>query len=367
MVISAQALKKTGLAAAGRVYSEIRQINSNNGARAVLAVIEAQQGRTDRKQIGLADAYAREVLGSEKYAPWLHVYTAVSGRFKDGWIPDNYYGLVVSAAKATDVAGVARVKSFTNRILNTKALPDIAYVVDGIYYSTEYRPVRPEHLPALLFADTDFVYFKEDGSAQGRSVSIMRPADFPAGGRPRLPDGVFQAPIRQHAFFRQLSPKSTATLRITTARELDGTVAVKAAYLRGGRAGDDIVTCRTHVRVPLDRETGALADWGYLHDWRRTDRHPDTGFRFAGNAVPNFRDVAVLCRTLHESCPHMLCLGWDTCINEAGEAQIMEWNSRHNDIKFSEATTGPCFLGLGWERLWRREEPARLGTATEVC
>jgi hypothetical protein len=31
----------------------------------------------------------------------------------------------------------------------------------------------------------------------------------------------------------------------------------------------------------------------------------------------------------------------------------MEWNGTYNDIKFSEATQGPCFADLGWERLWK--------------
>lgn len=354
MGISTQALKNAGLATADKIYSELRQINSNSQARTILGTIEREQGRTDRKQINLANDYARDVLGSEKYAPWLHVYTAVSGRFKEGWIPDNYYGLVVSSVKANDVARVARVKSFTNRILNTKALPDLAYVIDGIFYTTDYKPIRSPELAALLFERHDRVFFKADGSAQGRSVTIMRREDFAEGVQNRLPDGVFQSPIRQNAFFAAMSPKSTATLRITTARDLDGYISVKAAYLRGGRATDDIVTCRSHVRVPLDRDTGAMADWGYLHDWRKTDHHPDTGFRFAGNAIPNYRAAADLCKALHESCPHILCLGWDTCIDDAGEAQIMEWNSRYNDIKFSEATTGPCFRGLGWEDLWKR-------------
>jgi hypothetical protein len=29
---------------------------------------------------------------------------------------------------------------------------------------------------------------------------------------------------------------------------------------------------------------------------------------------------------------------------------VLEWNSKHCDIKFSEASTGPCFLGLDWEQ-----------------
>ena len=30
--------------------------------------------------------------------------------------------------------------------------------------------------------------------------------------------------------------------------------------------------------------------------------------------------------------------------------KVIEWNAKHCDIKFSEASTGPCFLGLGWEK-----------------
>lgn len=353
MTLTAESLKKTGLAAAERVYTELRQIHSNQQAHAVLRSVESQRGPTDRTWLRRADEYAREELGSAKYAPWLQVYAAVSGGFREGWIPDNYYGLVVDPQKSGKAAGVALLKSFTNRILNTNALPDLAYVIDGLYYSRDYRPIAESELIERLFERDERVVFKADNSFQGRSVTFMTRADFPRGAG-RLPDGVFQAPIRQHGFFAAISPRSTATLRITTARELDGNVAVKAAYLRVGRAADDIVTCRTHVRVAVDTHTGRLSDTGYLHDWRSTDTHPDTGFHFAGRVIPRFGQAAELCRSLHASCPHMLCLGWDVCIDQDEQPQIMEWNARYNDIKFSEATMGPCFRGLGWEKLWRR-------------
>jgi len=347
-----ETLKKTGFAAATRVYTELRQIHSNQQANTVLRAVESQRGPTDRVALRRADEYAREVLGSARYAPWLHVYAAVSGGFREGWIPDNYYGLVVDPLKSGEAAKVALLKSFTNRILNTEALPDLAYAIDGIYYARNYRPVSRQQLIEILFADDERTVFKADNSFQGRSVTFMTREDFADGHR--LPDGVFQRPIRQHDFFAAMSPRSTATLRITTARELDGSVSVKAAYLRVGRATDDIVTCRSHVRVAVDPVTGTLGDTGYLHDWRRTEAHPDTGFRFAGQAVPQFVEAARLCQSLHESCPHMLCLGWDLCIDQQDQPRIMEWNARYNDIKFSEATMGPCFRGLGWEELWRR-------------
>lgn len=362
MPLSAKSLKKISLAAAKRFYTELqqtqRQAHYNQQAQAVLRAVESQRGPTDRSAVRQADEYAREVLGSARYAPWLHVYAAVSGSFREGWIPDNYYGLVVDPHKSGEVAKVALIKSFTNRILNTEALPDLGYVIDGLYYSRDYRPVSQRELTDILFARDDRVVFKADNSYQGRSVSFMTREDSPVSGRPPLPDGVFQAPIRQHDFFAALSPSATATLRITTARELDGSIAVKAAYLRLGRVQDDIVRSRSHVRVAVDPASGALDETGFLHDWRTIDAHPDTGLRFGGRVIPHFAAATQLCRSLHQGCPHMPCLGWDLCIDQDDQPRLMEWNARYNDIKFSEATHGPCFRGLGWENLWRQHAAA---------
>src|SRR5690348_5528889 len=74
---------------------ELRQKHYNYQAHAVLRSIEGQQGPTDKRLVKLANAYSRDVFGSIKYAPWLRVYAAISGGFKEGWIPDNYYGIVV--------------------------------------------------------------------------------------------------------------------------------------------------------------------------------------------------------------------------------------------------------------------------------
>jgi hypothetical protein len=322
MSLSTESLKKAGTTAANRVYTELRQQHSKAQARSVLHAIELQQGTTNPRTIRLANEYARAALGSVHYAPWMHVYAAISGGFKEGWIPDNYYGLAVDPLKSGEAAKVVILKTFTNRILNTEALPDLAYVIDGVYYARNFKPLPAAELTDVLFERDERVFFKADNSYQGKSVLIMTREDFPRTAR--LPDGVFQAPIKQHAFFAPISPRATATLRITTARQLDGTVAVKAAYLRAGRAADEIVRCRSHVRVSLDAGTGELSDVGYLHDWRRVSEHPDTGFRFAQRSIPHFGNATALCQSLHESCPHMHCIGWDVCIDDDDRVKIME-------------------------------------------
>jgi hypothetical protein len=354
MNLSADSLKDAGSDFATTLANEFRHRRSNQRARLALKGVEKQQGTTGSATVNRCNEYAQEVLGSRRYAPWLHVYAAVSGGFKEGWIPDNYYGLVVYPTKNPIASKVSLLKTFTNRILDTEALPDLAYVIDGVYFSRAFRPVSESELIPTLFDEHERAYFKPDDSGAGRSILIMTRKDFVDGRKPMLPDGVFQAPITQHEFFEALSPNATATVRITTAKALDGTIAVKAAYLRMGRSSDDIVRSASAVKVPLDRNTGALGDFGYLPDWHRIDTHPDTGFRFSGSSVPHFLDAIALCQSLHERCPHMPCVGWDVCSDRDGKIQIMEWNAYHNDIKFSEATTGPCFRGLGWETLWRR-------------
>jgi len=346
-------LRTASKSMAGKLDIGMRQVHSNFQARSVLRSIESQQGPANSRAIRQANQYAKEVLGSATYAPWLHVYTAINGSFQEGWIPDNYYAFVVGPRKGGAIARIVTIKSFTNRVLKSEAIPDIAYSLAGHFYSRDFRPVPAGEIASVLFDRHDRVFFKTDGLSQGRGVSILTRDDFRMGA-PRLPDGVFQSPIRQHGFFAGISPNSTATLRVTTAKNADGSVAVKAAYLRGGRAADSIVSCQTHVRVPLDKRTGELSETGYMQDWRKIDQHPDTGFRFAGNRIPHFEDIVALCTSLHESCPHFLCIGWDTCVNADDKVEIMEWNARYNDIKFSEATTGPCFRGLGWEDLWKQ-------------
>ena len=56
---------------------------------------------------------------------------------------------------------------------------------------------------------------------------------------------------------------------------------------------------------------------------------------------------------LHRSIPFVRSIGWDLIIDINDTVKVMEWNGYHNDIKFSEATQGPCFSDLGWEKLWK--------------
>ena len=68
---------------------------SNKKAYKALKGVESQKSKTDSSLIKMSDEYAMDVFGWKGFSPWFYVYSAMSGTFKEGWIPDNYYGKII--------------------------------------------------------------------------------------------------------------------------------------------------------------------------------------------------------------------------------------------------------------------------------
>lgn len=63
-----------------------------------------------------------------------------------------------------------------------------------------------------------------------------------------------------------------------------------------------------------------------------------------------FKTCVLTVTKLHKKAPYARCIGWDVTVDGDENVRLLEWNPEHNGIKFSEATQGPCFADLGWER-----------------
>ncbi|APX92748.1 hypothetical protein BWR19_07290 [Halomonas sp. 1513] len=347
------ALKRVLKQAALRLQRERCHAQHARMAQSLLGMIERRSGVLDSAVKRQARDYANEVLGSPKYAPWLQVYAAVQGEFVEGWIPGDYYQLVVLPCKNGQIGQATNTKTLTNRLLNSSALPDLAYLIDGIGYAADYTVMQPEALIDLLVTGQERVFYKPDHAFQGQGIRVLEKRDICVENLSTLPDGVFQRPIVQHQVFDALTPESTATLRLTTAKTPGGVVELRAADLRLGRSWDRFVRAVSEIRVPVDRMTGRLHSHGFMPDWAQVASHPDSGQSFGSIQIPSFHRAAETCCRLHQGFPHLGCIGWDVSIDRDRQVKIIEWNARHNSIVFSEATTGPSFLNLGWETLWK--------------
>ena len=320
-------------------------------ATSVLKSLETYLGKTNAADLKRADAYARDVLGHSCYAPWLHVYSAIAGRFKEGWIPDNYYGRIVIPKVKGEYGKTSNLRALQRATFGGEAFPDLAYFVNGIFGTPDGTPIPSDLLARHLFAECDSVVFKVDDSLQGKGVFFFDRRTFDIEKVRPLGNGVFQKTIVQHETLARFAQRAVATLRITTAVNDDGVASVRSCYVRLGRDADSHVQASSNLRVPVDYRTGEMGEEAYFPNWTVTRAHPDTHVRFAGVKIPAFEDCLLTALEHHAKVPYVRCVGWDMAVDDEGGVKIMEWNGVHNDIKFSEAIDGPCFADLGWDRL----------------
>lgn len=315
--------------------------------------VEFVNGKTDPKLIKLSNEYAMDVLGWRGYAPWLIVYSAMNGVFKEGWIPDNYYAKVVIPAIKGEYAKTSELRTLTNRLLINDVFPDILYLINGFFYSKDYQIINHNSIKDFLFKNTDIVVFKLDNTLQGLGVYFYDKSTFDLKKVKLLGNGVFQIFINQHSFFSEFMPNSVASLRVTTVLDNNGDASVRGSFLRIGRKKDTHVNATSDIIIAVDLKSGELDKYGYLDHWKTIDTHPDTDVLFENKFLPNFNKCTDTAVKLQKQMPFLRCIGWDMIVDENENVKIMELNGNHNDIKFCEAKQGPCFSDLGWENLWR--------------
>lgn len=320
-------------------------------ARRILKGIEDAKGSLSQQTIKQCDDYAIDVFGHRHFAAWLYVYSAVAGGFKEGWIPDNYYGSVV-VPKLKGVYGkVSCLKSLHATIFAHDSFPDILSYANGLFFDAECQVLYQDSVKAKLFANQERVIFKLDSSEQGKGIFFFDRGSFDISRIHNLGNGIFQRVINQHEVFQEFAKESVATMRMTTVIEDDGTTSLRACYLRLGTGTDTHVQSKSNIRIPIDIKSGVFNEVGFTPDWLEVDCHPTSKVRFQGKVIPAYDECRELVLRLHKRVPYTRCIGWDVTLDDRENVRIMEWNAEHNGIKFTEATQGPCFSDLHWERL----------------
>ena len=322
---------------------------SNKIAYGILRNVEEEKGEKLSSDLKFkAATYAKDVLGWKGFAPWLYVYTALSGEFKEGWLPDNYYGKMVIPKIQGDYGRVSFLKPLTNSLFKKEICPDIAYFINGKWFDKDFVYIASADILDVVFKNTDEAVCKLDQSYQGLGVFKLNKNSFKSSELEKRGNFVLQEYIQQHQFFNDFLSNAVATLRMTTVVTSNGNISLRASYLRLGRLKDTHVKSENHIRIPVDKINGELAKQGYLSNWKTIYEHPDTKISFENKVIPNYDKCVDLVLELHRKMPLVLSIGWDLIVDTNGEPVIMEWNGYSNDIKFSEATQGPCFKDCNW-------------------
>lgn len=296
--------------------------------------------------------YSMDVLGSLDFFPGLKSYTAYSREFKEGWIPNNYYGRVVLPSIKGDFCCIDNLKTHSKRLLQTDLIPDLAYCLAGDFMLTDGTKVCENELERILFEVNDFVFLKKNNSMRGYGVIKLDREKFKNCDLNSFGDFVIQSALTQHQFFENIVSGSIATLRVTTVKAKGVLTKNRLSSLRVGRYGDEFIRDTTTLVVGVS-PNGFLSENALGENWEMYPAHPDTGYVFKDQQIPFFELAEKVCEDLHDKLGLTGIIGWDICITPNGSVQILEWNAQYPGINYSEAMVGPNFNGLGWENLWK--------------
>ncbi len=329
---------------------------ANNAYRALIAA------RPDRvvspSQHKEIIEYSREVFGDQRFAPWLRLFSAHSGEFKEGWLPDNFFGTI--RKRLDPYPRLAMSRTFARKLMNTKQIPDIVSCVRGNWRDADSNPISRSKARKMVFATGETVFLKRDHSRRSRGTVELTVDDFDALPVNYSDAFVIQAKITQHATLSEWTPACVHTIRLTTFKGMNMAAELRGALVRVGRTSSNVVLASSLLRVSLDADTGITQGSGYDPSWTPHNYHPDTQVRFSGVTIPNFEQMKALVLGLHDRLPHVALIGWDMTVDQDGNAQIMEWNSFHPDIKFAEAATGPHFPEIAHKDALLSEKNQRL-------
>ncbi|WP_171909919.1 sugar-transfer associated ATP-grasp domain-containing protein [Aquisalimonas asiatica] len=297
---------------------------------------------TTRKEREDVRAYAKDVLGSLRYTPWLYVFTAYRGEFKEGWIPPDFYRETLPLIN-TGYRQVANAKTLSSRVLSTSAIPDEVYLLGGRWFDKTLQELGRADVEDKLLNSGGKYFVKMEESSGGKNVFLFDPMKMTVAGLEGVGNFVVQRGVDQHQFFDQFSPGSLGTIRILTGIPRASKPRCLEVHLRVGREGHQIYTAAGGIMIPVDKDTGVLGEYASDRYWKFCTRHPDTGASFFGKKIPNLENAVSLCEELHNKVSQFAIIGWDVAIDRDGETKVLEWNARDPGIKFCEPALGPCF------------------------
>lgn len=334
-----------------------RDLGNKNQAQQILSVM-AKHGQTlSGSDKAKCRDYAATILGDAKYEHWLQVYCAVSGEFKPGWIPDDYYFDHVVQRWNGEPGKTSYSKSVSGAVLNTPLLPDLLVLINGLFVTPSGQTIPEDRVKQSLFEASDRVVFKADSSIQGRGVFIYEPGDFDIAALKAIGNGVFQSFIQQHQDLDRFAPGVASTLRLTTVKKDDGATELRGAVIRFGRMASKFVKSQEQISLAVNTETGEMQRMAYDPNFTQLQKHPDTGVAFDGGIYPGFDIAKQAILDLHDRLRFSRCVGWDVVIDENKDVKIIEWNGFFNSLRGHEALQGPIMTGLGLEDLWKEPPP----------
>lgn len=170
----------------------------------------------------------------------------------------------------------------------------------------------------------------------------------------RINNLIVEERVRSCKELEAFHPQSLNTIRMFTISNGNRCELV-AAELRVG-VGDNVVdnVSANGIAAPIDRLSGTIIGDGRDKNGKTYVCHPDTGKVIKGFVIPYWDNVINACKEMASFIPNKVFAGWDVCVLDTGEIELIEVNPGAN-IKGLQTAYGyglrPRIQALGKELL----------------
>ena len=301
--------------------------------------------RTQEQEI---QDYWQGFLGYKIPTDWHRYFYARTGLFSVKYIPTSVYRLELTGR----LNQLPWCVPFSDKNLNDILLPDMKQPHTHLknrngYLFVENKAVSLEDAVDLC-ANIGDVIVKPTLSSHGDGVKKLHVENGIVDEKgTTLKDllvkygknFLIQDLVKQHPIMNALNPDSINTIRIVTYRK-GREVFVLYAAIRIGREGqaiDNESAGGISNKINMD---GTLCKYAYGAPGQDKIELTDSGVKLEGYQVPSFEKAIALVKEQHLNLPFQDLLGWDICIDEAGDPVMLEWNTTP---ELSQSAVGPAF------------------------
>lgn len=290
----------------------------------------------------------RRRYGGYSCTLWHSVYAALNGISTVDYLPEDiFFNVFERRLNPRLRRDTYRDKNFYDRMKWPGLPATVCRIINGELCDAAYRSIDVDAAITLARQSSchELVVKPSRETRGGYRISFIPVDDLAAALRPKLKinsDWIIQVPFRQHAIMDALNASSVNTLRIMTIR-LGAEIAVVSSFVRIGTGGgrvDNLSSGNLAAGVTGDGQLGAFAVEDRL---KKSDRHPDHGYRFADVSLPFFRAAQNLCVDLHTAIPDLGLISWDIAIDAQGAPGVIEINIGRQEINTHQACNGPVF------------------------
>lgn len=320
---------------------------SRDIAHKIRKQIIVQNGREviNNRLLNEIKKYCSERFGSTSYWPWLALYTELTGKFKRGWIPDDFYRFeLLPEMNPEKFMRFSEAKTIDHKLFNELIIAPLFFRTNGQYCYKNGTIKTKSEIKELLADFNEEIIIKPASGRGGNKIMFEHSAKLCLDDLPGDTDLIFQKVVRQHPELDKLYPYSINTFRVLTYIDSKGIIKIKFIIIRFGQGGTRVDNASRGGGWIFVQKDGKVKPIAYDKYGQPLDiRHPDTGFEYSHLKLPFLPRIVSFCKDAHSKFPYSRIIGWDVFINENGEPKLIEWNANNPFFWAIEARFGPFF------------------------